>query len=159
MPELIFHDSPESCRGEFALQVYRNGKLDEQYADHNLVVHTGRVRLAQLAAGLSGAHVAYIGVGSGSTKEKEGDTSLTEQQLIPLQPATVEGRDAKFPFVIGETQANGLSIREFGLFCTDKTMFTHRVRIRVDEETGEEKVLTIDKDSDIEIRGYWILHF
>ena len=38
-------------------------------------------------------------------------------------------------------------------------MFSHRVRVRVDEETKEERVLTIDKDRDIKIVGYWILHF
>ena len=157
--ELIFQDTPESVRGEFGLQVLKNGKPVEEIADHNLVVHTGRVRLAELAAGLSGAHISYIGIGSGTEKEKESDTGLTEQQLFAIKKASVTGRDARFDFEIGESQANGLSIREFGLFCTDKTMFSHRVRIRVNEETHEEKVLTIDKDMDIKIVGYWILHF
>lgn len=156
---LKFHDIPEKCRGEFALKVYRKGQLVKNVADHNLVVNSGRTRLAQLAAGKSGAHIAYIGVGSGSEKEKGIDTGLTEQQLFAITNASVTGMDARFDFTIGETQANGLSIREFGLFCTDKTLFSHRVRIYVNEETHEEKVLTIDKDSDIKIVGYWVLHF
>lgn len=156
---LIFQDSPDICRGEFCLGIYKDGKLTEEYADHNLVVHSGRKRLAELAAGKSGAHIAYIGVGSGATKEAEGDIALTEQQLFPLTGASVTELDARFDFTIGETQANGLSIREFGLFCTDKTMFSHRVRILVNAETQVERVLTIDKGSDIEIKGYWIIHF
>ena len=155
----VFEDIPESVRGEFALRVFRNGIPVMEAADHNLVVNAGRVRLAQLAAGKSGAHIAYIGVGSGTAKEQDGDTSLENQQIFPIKTASVIGRDARFDFEIGETQANGLSIREFGLFCTDKTMFSHRVRVRVDEETKEERVLTIDKDRDIKIVGYWILHF
>lgn len=157
--KFAFQDTPESVKGEFALQVFRKGQLVREAADHNLVVHTGRVRLAELAAGLSGAHIAYIGVGTGTVKEKEEDTSLEDQQLFPVKNASVTGRDARFDFAIEETQANGLSIREFGLFCTDKTMFSHRVRIFMDAETLEEKVLTIDKDADIRIEGYWILHF
>lgn len=157
--KFVFHDTPGECRGEIALKIFRKGRLEKEYADHNLVVNSGRERLAQLAAGKSGAHIAYIGAGSGTTKEAPGDTSLTGQQLFAIKSATVTGRDARFDFEIGETQANGLSIREFGLFCTDKTMFSHRVRIFVDEETHEERVLTIDKDSDIKIVGYWVLHF
>ena len=157
--QIILQDPAGDCRGEFCIKVYKKGKLQEEYADHNLVVRGGRKRLAELAAGLSGAHISYIGVGSGTVKEAEDDTALTEQHLFPLTGATVTGLDARFDFVVLETQANGLSIREFGLFCTDKTMFTHRVRIFADSETGEERVLTIDKGNDIEIRGYWILHF
>ena len=156
---LSFRDTPGKCRGEFALRVYRNGQLVQEAADHNLVVDSGRTRLAQLAAGKSGAHIAYIGVGSGTEKEAAGDTGLESQQLFAVKESSVTGRDARFDFEIGEAQANGLSIREFGLFCTDKTMFSHRVRIHVDDETGEERALTIDKASDIKIVGYWILHF
>lgn len=155
----IFEDKAESVRGDFALGIYRHGKLVQEYSDHNLVVFSGRHRLAEMAAGKSTSHISYIGVGSGNEKEKDEDTSLVEQQLFPVTAATVTDQDARFDFVIGEDQANGLSIREFGLFCTDKTMFSHRVRIHVDPDTHEEKVLTIDKESDIEIRGYWIIHF
>ena len=87
--------------------------------------------------------------------EDEADTELAEQQLFELTETSVDGRDAKFEFVIGEDEANGLDIREFGLFCADGTMFSHRVRRN--EETG--KVSVIGKDVDIELRGYWILHF
>lgn len=155
----IFEDRAESVKGEFAIGIYRQGRLVREWSDHNLVVLSGRHRLAEMAAGKSTSHITYIGVGSGREKEKDADTSLTEQQLFPVAESTVTDQDARFDFVIGEDQANGLSIREFGLFCTDETMFSHRVRIHVDEDTKEEKVLTIDKESDIEIRGYWIIHF
>ncbi|MBQ9528190.1 MAG: hypothetical protein IJR68_11315, partial [Fretibacterium sp.] len=89
-----------------------------------------------------------IGVGSGRETEDGGDTVLENQQLFPLSSSSVDGRDARFDFVIGENDANGLAIREFGLFCSDNTMFTHRVRHGV-----------IEKENDIELHGYWILHF
>lgn len=152
---LMFEDTPNACRGEFHIEVWRKGKPVKELHDHNLVVNVGRERLARLAAGLSQNHITQIGVGSGTTVEEETDTELQEQQLFPLSDVSVDGRDAKFEFIIGENEANGLSITEFGLFCADDTMFSHRVRR--DEDTG--KIGVIDKMSDIELRGYWLLHF
>lgn len=152
---LAFEDIPQKCRGEFHIDILKKGQLVQAIHDHNLVVNTGRCRLAELAAGKSEKFITHIGVGSGGEVEDEADTALTDQQLFELTASSVDGRDAKFEFVIGEDQANGLDIREFGLFCADGTMFSHRVRRN--EETG--KVSVIGKDVDIELRGYWILHF
>lgn len=152
---LAFEDRPQKCRGEFHIEVRRRGEIVDEFHDHNLVVDTGRVRLAELAAGLSKKHITHIGVGSGGDVEDESDTALIDQQLFDVTDASVDGRDARFEFVIGAEDANGLSITEFGLFCADGTMFSHRVRR--DEGTG--RIGTIEKMEDIEIRGYWILHF
>lgn len=145
---MVFQDSTKPCRGNFHLAVYKDGKIIDRIDDHNLVVDAGRIRLAELAAGKSSACITKIGVGSGSTAEAADDTKLEGQQLFPLTSATVDGRDARFDFLIDNTQANGLKIHEFGLFCADGTMFSHRVR------TG-----LIEKEDDIQIKGYWILHF
>ena len=151
---LCFEDRT-SCRGEFHVEVLRHGKVVDAFGDHNLVVNSGRVRLAELAAGKSDRYITQIGVGSGAEAEAEEDTSLENQHLFPLASTSVNGRDARFDFVIGENDANGLAIREFGLFCSDGAMFTHRVRRRA--QTGEPRV--IEKENDIELHGYWILHF
>lgn len=145
---MVFQDSTKPCRGDFHLAVYKGGEIIGRVDDHNLVVDAGRIRLAELAAGKSGSCITKIGVGSGSTAEAADDTELEEQQLFPLTSASVDGRDARFDFLIDNTQANGLKIHEFGLFCADGTMFSHRVR------TG-----LIEKEDDIQIKGYWILHF
>ena len=145
---MVFQDSTKPCRGDFHLAVYKDGKIIDRIDDHNLVVDAGRIRLAELAAGKSGSCITKIGVGSGSTAEAADDTELEGQQLFPLTSATVDGRDARFDFLIDNSQANGLKIHEYGLFCADGTMFSHRVR------TG-----LIEKEDDIQIKGYWILHF
>ena len=145
---MVFQDSTKPCRGDFHLAVYKDGKIIDRIDDHNLVVDAGRIRLAELAAGKSSACITKIGVGSGSTAEAADDTELEGQQLFPLASASVDGRDARFDFLIDNSQANGLKIHEFGLFCADGTMFSHRVR------TG-----LIEKEDDIQIKGYWILHF
>ena len=145
---MVFQDSTKPCRGDFHLAVYKDGEIIDRIDDHNLVVDAGRIRLAELAAGKSSACITKIGGGSGSTAEAADDTELEGQQLFPLTSASVDGRDARFDFLIDNTQANGLKIHEFGLFCADGTMFSHRVR------TG-----LIEKEDDIQIKGYWILHF
>ena len=145
---LSYRDTVKPCKGEFHIDVYKEGKLVEEISDHNLVVDVARGRLAELAAGLSNAYITQIGCGSGSAPEGAEDTALTDQQLFPLTSATVEERDAKFSFTIDNSQANGMAIHEFGLFCSDGLMFTHRVRDGV-----------IEKKSDIQLKGYWILHF
>ena len=145
---MAFQDSTKPCRGDFHLAVYKDGKIIDRIDDHNLVVDAGRIRLAELAAGKSSACITKIGVGSGSTAEAADDTELEGQQLFPLASASVDGRDARFDFLIDNSQANGLKIHEFGLFCADGVMFSHRVR------TG-----LIEKEDDTQIKGYWILHF
>jgi len=59
-------------------------------------------------------------------------------------PATGE---ACFAFTIGAGEANGKSIREFGLLCSDGTLFARRTR-------G-----VIEKADDIEITGTWTIKF
>lgn len=152
---LKFEDKTEPCRGEFHLSVFRRDKEIDSYDDHNLVVNAGRHRLAQLATGESQSAIEFIGVGSGGKDEAAGDTALTDQLLIPLTAKTVDGLDARFDFTIGQEQANGLSIREFGLFCSDETMFSHRVR----RKKSDGSAATIEKQDDITIQGYWIIHF
>ena len=53
----------------------------------------------------------------------------------------------KFNFTIGTNVANGMAIREFGLFFADGTIFSRRVRASA-----------IGKESDIEITGYWEIY-
>lgn len=151
---LKFEDS-QAVGGDFRVEVIKGGKVVEVVEDHNMVVYNGRVRLAELLSGNSSAGVTQIGVGSGTTAEASTDEELQGQQLFPLTAMTVNGRNAKFDFEIGETQANGLAITEFGLFCSDGKMFSHRVRRRSDN--GQAAV--IEKQDDIIIKGYWVIHF
>ena len=141
-------DTTKPCKGEFHIDVFKGGRPLCSFGDHNLVVEAGRIRLAELASGLSTDYISQIGVGDGAETEKDTDTALSNQMLFPLDKASVTGRDARFDFSIDNTQANGLKIHEFGLFCKDGMMFSHRVRKGI-----------IEKEDDIQIRGYWILHF
>ena len=52
-----------------------------------------------------------------------------------------------FSFTIGKAEANGKKIREFGLLCSDGTLFARKTR-------G-----VIEKADDIEIVGTWTIIF
>ena len=146
---LQFQYTVEPCKGEFHIDVLKNGRIVQTISDHNMVVDVGRIRLAELAAGTkANQHITQIGLGSGSETEDASDISLTNQTLLPLSGVTVTGRDVRFDFFVDTDQANGLQVHEFGLFCADNTMFSHRVRSGV-----------IEKENDIQLKGYWILHF
>ena len=146
---LQFQDTVEPCKGEFHIDVLKNGRIVKTISDHNMVVDVGRIRLAELAAGTkANQHITQIGLGSGSETEDASDISLTNQTLLPLSGVTVTGRDVRFDFFVDTDQANRLQVHEFGLFCADNTMFSHRVRSGV-----------IEKENDIQLKGYWILHF
>ena len=147
-----FNDKTPIVTGEIHLEICRNNEIIEEINDHNLVVDVGRKRLAALAAGKVGnyteSYITHIGLGSGNATETVNDTTLENQQLFPLTSVEVNGRDVQCNFFIADNEATGLSIRELGLFCTDGTMFSHRVRQGV-----------IEKYEDIELKGYWRLHF
>lgn len=147
-----FKDTTPTVTGDIHLEIFRDKKIIAEYDDHNLVVDAGRKRLAELAAGKVGnyteSYITHIGLGSGSTTETVNDTQLENQQLFPLTSVEVDGRDVQCNFFIADNEATGLSIRELGLFCSDGTMFSHRVRQGV-----------IEKYEDIELKGFWRLHF
>ena len=137
----------EGMRGNVHLCIKRNGEVIHEEDDHNLIVTAGRAKLARLMGGGYAGHIARVGVGEGGSAVSESDTRLTNGVLVGIESVSYEGTSVRFNFCIGTGQANGLSIREFGLFFADGTMFSHRIRQSV-----------IGKESDIEITGYWEIY-
>ena len=128
----------------------RRGDIVEGFDDHNLVVDAGRELMALIMTGKQTTSITKIGVGTGITPEAVKDTGLTDCVYIPLTARSTDGKTARFDFVIGTDQANGLNIHEFGLFAENGTMFSHRVR-------AKEKDLV--KADDLELTGYWEINF
>lgn len=139
-----------ALEGHLYLKVERRGKLIEEWDDHNLIMDAARPRIRDLCSGeMTNAFISHLGVGEGQEPAAPTDTSLTNCVLVPF--TTVGNPDtttARFGFLIGPDVANGLAIREFGLFCGDGKLFAKRVRERV-----------IEKDADMSIFGYWDIHF
>lgn len=144
---LIIKDQMHEMRGNVHLCIKRNGKVIQEEDDHNLIVTAGRAKLARLMGGSYDGYICQVGVGEGTNPVSESDTSLTNGVLVNIESAVYEGTSVKFNFCIGTGQANGLNVREFGLFFADGTIFSRRVRASA-----------IGKESDIEITGYWEIY-
>lgn len=140
-------DAARQLRGAVELKIYKNGVLKEVDRDHNLIVMAGRSKLAKLLGGGYAGHINRIGVGTGSTPAADNDTGLTGTAYIPISSTEYDVGKVKFNFVIGTDQANGMAIRELGLFFDDNTIFSRRVRKSV-----------IGKEEDIQITGYWEIY-
>ena len=144
----VLRDKPVESAGAICFDVVKNGEAIKHYEDHNLIVTLGRQRMAELLAGISTSYVTQVGVGTNNTAATIDDTGLTDAVLTPVTSATADGKVARFNFFIDTKTANGLKICEFGLFCADGTMFSHRTRTGI-----------IEKANDIEINGYWEIRF
>lgn len=144
---LKFLEEAKPMRGCVHLEIKKGGKIISTEDDHNLIVTGGRAKLARLMGGGYGGHITQVGVGEGTNAASESDTGLTNCVKVNVESATYEGTSVKFNFCVGTGQANGLNVREFGLFFADGTMFSRRVRQSV-----------IGKESDIEITGYWEIY-
>lgn len=135
--------------GDFEIRILKAGKEIEHYKNHNMIMATARDALARLVGGDgTGKTVTQIGVGTNGDGPSPDDTGLTSPYKKNISgrtyPATGE---VCFSWVIGVGEANGKTIREFGLLCGDGTLFARRTR-------G-----AIEKADDIEIRGTWTIKF
>ena len=140
-------DAANTLRGSVHLEVYKNGVLVDQDTDHNLIVSAGRTKLARLLGGEYTGHITKIGVGTGSAAAVDADTGLTSPVMIPISSTEYDAAKVKFNFEIGTGTANGVLIKEFGLFFADGTIFSRRVRKSI-----------IGKEDDIKITGYWEIY-
>lgn len=154
-----------TLRGVFQLKVFRSGKLVRRICEENLIVDGARAALAMLAAGDgAGLSVAKVGFGTNGDSPEHGDTELSNDAVIknvsghdypaqlidPLTSQVIANGPgiARFQFVLLESEGNGLSIIEFGLFTATDVLFSRKVR------SG-----SIEKESDIRIEGDWSLVF
>ena len=136
-----------SMRGSVELKIYRNGVLEEIEREHNLIVTAGRSKLAKMLGGGYAGGINRVGVGTGSTPAADTDKGLTSPVYIPVKSVEYSTAKVRFNFVIGTSDANGVNIRELGLFFADNTMFSRRVRKSV-----------IGKEADLQITGYWEIY-
>lgn len=146
-----FIDNLYRPEGIFRLDIFRKGELIEQYEDNNLVVDVSKQQLAHLVGGdVTSRSITKIGFGTGGTAPVVGNTGLTagfySKALGAVSyPAT---NAVQFAFSLGTTEANGMAIIEFGLFCANDVLFARKTR------SG-----SILKDTDLTLSGSWRLNF
>lgn len=133
-------------RGEFRVEIIKDGKVIETYFDPNVITVVGRTQLAHLlGADVTGRSITKIGFGTGSSAASSSDTSLAIGAFVKATGAVTypTSTSVKFAFLLGTGDANGMSITEFGLMCTDNTLFARKVRS------------AIAKTSSISLSGTW----
>lgn len=146
-----FIDNLYRPEGIFRLDIFRKGELIEQYEDNNLVVDVSKQQLAHLVGGdVTSRSITKIGFGTGGTAPEVGNTGLTAGFYSKaLGAASYPATNAvQFAFSLGTTEANGMAIIEFGLFCANDVLFARKTR------SG-----SILKDTDLTLSGSWRLNF
>ena len=149
-------------RGRLHYTVYKrvNGvkRVLEVCDDQNLVLTLGKVQMAHLIAGdFQQRNIAKFGVGEGMVPPELPDTELKAGAYIKAIDDIEYPEDGhvRFNWSLDESEANGMAITEFGLFCLDNVMFSRR--IRQNETTLVIKPL--NKEDDISFHGYWEIMF
>lgn len=142
-------DQSNLPEGTLEIAVFKNGKLFDFFRDRNLVVNDARGSLAELVAGDgAGSVIRKIGFGVSDTPADPDDESLTSAYVRALNGHSYpEPGKVRFEFSLNTSEANGITIREFGLITESNRLFSRKVR-------GG-----IEKNDDISLEGVWTITF
>ena len=120
----------KEMKGHLSLQrISRTGEVIESYEWDNLIVTSGYNAAAQALAGVAGAKINAIALGSNSNNPTLEDTDITNPlsfsftDIEYFEPAKV-----KFNFTIDFFEAIGMDIYEWGLITQDGRLFSRIVR-------------------------------
>lgn len=139
-----------SAKGTVHLQIWNaKGELIEEVTHNNLIVNSGRRALAQLLGSANpDKRVNIIGFGSSGTPVSGTDGALANEVYTKaLNAVTYSGTSVIFDYSLELNEANGETIREFGLYTDDSTLFSRITRN------------AINKTSDIRLTGTWTITF
>lgn len=131
----MFKDLLKKIHGSLHLSViYRDGSVVDEFVGNNLVVASGYTAAAEALAGVQGAAITQVAVGTSSVEPSETDTAITDAVNVDIQ--SIEYPSAgmvRFNFTIDYDTAVGMTIREFGLLTTDGRLFSRKVREAIEK--------------------------
>lgn len=149
--EVISNSEHIQARGTLQLAAYdKDGNLLWQEFHKNLIVNDGREQFCHLLAGdVTNRSITQIGFGTNSTATIVTDTALTGSFAKAIGAITYPAiNSVLINWTLGTTEANGMTIYEFGLLCANGKLFSRLVR------TGG-----IVKTNAIQLVGTWTLTF
>ncbi|MCK9542840.1 MAG: hypothetical protein M0R03_12505 [Novosphingobium sp.] len=130
------------------------GKIKDERTIHNLIVTTGKSRVAQLINGLSVAGFKYVAIGEGAVAAALGDIALgTEQKRALATLSESPTGTAKWVYVFTFSSGESYTITEVGIFDTltesGSTMLNRSVfaGIAVDADTDLSMSITMAVDN------------
>jgi hypothetical protein len=138
-----------SAKGEVHLCIWnKDGELLEEIKGDNLIVNIGKQSLALLLGDAdSDKRVSQVGFGTSGATTAGGDTSLQSPLVKALDGVTYSGSAAIFEYALELNEYNGNTIREFGLYTQDSTLFSRITR------------QPIVKTNEIRLTGTWKITF
>lgn len=121
-----------NAKGIFCLAVIEvaTGKTIELFEENNLVVTLGHTNIARLLGGdTAGKAITQIAVGTNGTAPTLADNGLTGMFSKAVIGATYpEANSIRFSWAIEDTEANGMTIKEFGLLNVNGVLCARKVR-------------------------------
>lgn len=140
-----------AASGIIRMRIYRGGRCIRVEALQNLITSGAAAMKAHLLGGDTTGNYAIskIGFGSSGTAVSESDSALVTPYVKNIDSAAVNGSGALvISFSLGTTEANGLSLYEFGLLSGSGILFARKVRD-----------LPLLKASDLSFSGTWTITF
>ncbi len=136
------------ARGSVDIQIFKNGKLIDRISDNNLVVTLGKKNIAELLGGtVTGVPITTVGVGENGVAPAPGDNALTNSFTKAVDSVShPTANQVMFHFDIDNAEANGKTIREFGLLNANGVLCARKIR-------GEDIV----KTNAIRLVGTWTI--
>lgn len=137
-------------QGRVEEHIYYKGELDDVVKGCNRIVRgAGPLLAGLLAFATPDKRVTQIGFGTGGAVATPDNTTLTDpfyKNLTSADEDTIPG-SVIFHYAISESECNGVTLRERGLFSESGVMFSRLKRP------------DIVKTDSIAISGQWIIEF
>ena len=120
-------------KGRFEMRTYKNGVLIDTYIDNNLVVAAGRNAVAGLLGNTTpNKFITEIKFGESGTPPSSLDTGVLNPFTKAISAVSYPAiGEVKFDWTLELAENNGVTIKEYGLFCSDGTMFARKVATEV----------------------------
>ena len=141
-----------SLAGIFALKVFKiiDGKkiLVLDYKEKNKIVNLGKEKILKLMVNDgTNNYINQIGFGDGTDAPNVTDTDLTNKYIKAIDSYSIDTSENKLiiSWNLSSSEAVGLKISEFGLFCAEGTLFSRKTRAG------------ILKQSDTVFEGEWTI--
>ena len=149
---MILNDKIQ-LKGRLLIKVVnRNGLITQEYDWDNLITNTGYLAAAQSLAGVPGAAVNSVAIGTDSAEPALTDTAITDPFTVPVTGITYhpnltdDPKWVQFNFTVGFLQAVGMNIYEWGLITADGRLFSRLTRS------------LIAKTNEMQLVGQWTVN-
>jgi len=132
--------------------INRKGLITQEYEWDNLITNVGYLAAAQSMAGVSGAAINTVAMGTNSVAPTLTDTAITSPFVIPVNGVvyhpnlTDDPKWVQFNFTVGFLQAVGMNIYEWGLLTADGRLFSRLTRS------------LIAKTNEMQLVGQWTIN-